>query len=948
MERADAEPGAAAADAALDEARRWIAGGGTLPADPAEALRVARAIKDLCYAAWSSEPQFAGRAAQALERLRDHAAGGATQRQIAALAHWTRAIAQLAGGDMAGAIDSLDAAAAGFVVAGCDAEAAQTRVPRIMALSMLGRHDEAVACAEDAQRRFVVLGDRRSAAKTSLNLGSLHLRHDEYAAAAHHYRQASVLFARIADREHSVMADIGIADASTALGEIDEAARLYARARMRAATHGLPVLEAVADESMALLDLARGRYAEALAGFEQARRRYEALAMPQHLAIAEKQLADAYLELRLLPEALALYEPALARMQALGMPDDAAWTLAQRGRAQALVGRHALAGASFDAAAAGFAAQENPVGRAAVQLARAELALAQGDAAHAERTAADAARGFADAGLVSQRLRADATRAQALLRQGRPARTLFAELLDAAGRARLLGLEVRCLVGSADAALAEGDESAARAAYRQAIERFEEQRAALPGDDVRIAFLTDHLRPYEALLGLALRDHLQAPSAQHAAEVLRWLDRTRARALDERLAQGRPDAAAAEAAPEGIALRAQVHWLTRRLQQQQDDGIAPAELDAARRRAEDALLEHARRERLVRVRDTGPAATADIACALPGLLQADEALVEYGVADATLFACIVRRDGIEVRRALAPIDAVRQAVQAARFQIETLRHGAERWRGHLERLASRAHAHLLRLHALLWAPLADALADVGRVIVVAPGDLAGVPFAALDDGHGALAERHLIASAPSARYACQALGRLPQPARRAVVVGETGRLAHTQTEVRAVAACFGDAVLLQGADATAAGVQQLATGADVLHLACHAEFRADNPMFSALHLDDAPLTAERIETLQLPPGIVVLSACETGLSVGGAGDEHLGLVRAFFVAGAARVLASLWPVDDAVTARFMATFYDALTAGRAPAVALQQAQRDVRRAHPHPYFWAAFALYGGW
>ena len=57
-------------------------------------------------------------------------------------------------------------------------------------------------------------------------------------------------------------------------------------------------------------------------------------------------------------------------------------------------------------------------------------------------------------------------------------------------------------------------------------------------------------------------------------------------------------------------------------------------------------------------------------------------------------------------------------------------------------------------------------------------------------------------------------------------------------------------------------------------------------------------------------------------------DEQVGLVRAFLVAGAARVLASLWPVDDAVTARFMAHFYGALQQGLSPAQALGDALGD--------------------
>ena len=134
----------------------------------------------------------------------------------------------------------------------------------------------------------------------------------------------------------------------------------------------------------------------------------------------------------------------------------------------------------------------------------------------------------------------------------------------------------------------------------------------------------------------------------------------------------------------------------------------------------------------------------------------------------------------------------------------------------------------------------------------------------------------------------------------------------------------------------------------MVHLACHAQFRSDNPMFSALHLHDGVLTVEQAESLSLRRGIVVLSACETGLAEHGAGDEMVGLVRAFMVAGAARVLASLWPVDDAVTAAFMASFYGALRAGQSPALALRAAQVDVMREHPHPFYWAAFTLHGGW
>ena len=143
-------------------------------------------------------------------------------------------------------------------------------------------------------------------------------------------------------------------------------------------------------------------------------------------------------------------------------------------------------------------------------------------------------------------------------------------------------------------------------------------------------------------------------------------------------------------------------------------------------------------------------------------------------------------------------------------------------------------------------------------------------------------------------------------------------------------------------------LQAHAAQADVLHLACHAQFRSDNPRFSALHLHDAALTVDQAEALALKACTVVLSACETGLAEQDTGDEMVGLVRGFLVAGASRVLASLWPVEDQLTAGFMARFYGALRAGERPAKALRRAQLATRAERPHPYMWAAFALYGGW
>lgn len=507
-------------------------------------------------------------------------------------------------------------------------------------------------------------------------------------------------------------------------------------------------------------------------------------------------------------------------------------------------------------------------------------------------------------------------------------------------------MQVRCLTGQGLAAQALNDPSAAQVAFSAAIELFEDQRRALPGDELRSAFLTDHLRPYLELLRMALRAHAKAPSAQRATEVLMQLDRFRARSLGERLTQ----AANADDDASTHGLRDRLNWLYRRVRRLDDEGEPSAALAGELHRTELELLERARRARLAAPAPEPGAGNDDAFSVetLQGLLDEDGALVEYGVLDDELFACVVTRAGVSLHRRVAVWSEVLEALRAARFQIDTLRHGAAPVRQHLASLTTRTQLRMGRLHALVWAPLQSVLARCGRVLVVPHAQLGLLPFAALHDGACFLAQRHQLAVVPSARLALRGLVRQPVRPRQALVLGESSRLPHAALEAQFVAELFPEGRAFVGEQATLATLHAQAGSADVVHLACHAQFRSDNPMFSALHLHDGPLTVELAESLNLRPGMVVLSACETGLAEHGSGDEMVGLVRAFLVAGAARVLASLWPVDDEITALFMASFYGALCRGDAPAAALRLAQTDVMREHPHPFYWAAFTLHGGW
>ena len=94
--------------------------------------------------------------------------------------------------------------------------------------------------------------------------------------------------------------------------------------------------------------------------------------------------------------------------------------------------------------------------------------------------------------------------------------------------------------------------------------------------------------------------------------------------------------------------------------------------------------------------------------------------------------------------------------------------------------------------------------------------------------------------------------------------------------------------------------------------------------------------------------LVILSACQTQIGELSAGDEVVGLTRAFFFAGTPAVIASLWNVDDQATGRLMERFYTHLQAGQSQAAALRQAQLELLQAEEYadPFYWSAFVLSG--
>ncbi len=146
----------------------------------------------------------------------------------------------------------------------------------------------------------------------------------------------------------------------------------------------------------------------------------------------------------------------------------------------------------------------------------------------------------------------------------------------------------------------------------------------------------------------------------------------------------------------------------------------------------------------------------------------------------------------------------------------------------------------------------------------------------------------------------------------------------------------------------------------IVHFATHSLLNSENPELSGLVLSlideagkpqDGFLRLHEIYNLKLQAELVVLSACQTGLGKEIKGEGLVGLTRGFMYAGAPRVVASLWRVDDAATAELMKRFYRGMLKNGTPAAAaLRAAQLEImkRPAWRSPYYWGAFVLQGEW
>lgn len=568
-----------------------------------------------------------------------------------------------------------------------------------------------------------------------------------------------------------------------------------------------------------------------------------------------RDLERADAELLLAQAALAAGEPELARRSAA-----AAYV---RMRAQRRTGWAALAG--HLELRARFAAGERGAALAAA---------ARRDVARCERV------GWRQAAVESRVLWATL-----LLEAGAPGRA--AAVLDpactATGRGPT-GLRVVAWHAVALRAEALGDRAAALRAARAGLRLSRAQVAACGAEDLR-AHAADH---GSELAGIGLRLTLDRGDA---AGVLRWSEAHRATAL--LLPPVRPPRDPATAA-DLASLRASSAALAEQIAAGQDSRAAARNCDQLRA----AITARLRRD------PGGSAAVEELDLAALTRAVGERALISFLRSQGRCHAVSLVAGRCRLRD-LGDFADVLGLLETARFALLRTA-GGRRGNWAQARRAALEHAvgGLDRL-------LCKAFPEVdGRDLVLVPtADLFRMPWSLLPSWRG-----RSIVVAPSARTWLRAAAG-PGRRRRGVLLAGGPDLSGATAEVTALRELHPHATVLVGADATAAAVLHGLAGAELAHLACHGEFRDENPLFSSLNLADGPLVVHELSGLRRAPRTLVLSACDSARCAVRPGDELLGLTAALLATGTRTVVAAVSPVDDAATVELMIHLHRGLRAG---------------------------------
>lgn len=569
--------------------------------------------------------------------------------------------------------------------------------------------------------------------------------------------------------------------------------------------------------------------------------------------------------------------------------------------------------------------------------------------------------------------------------------------------------EASSLAALARANMALGKLDNARLDMKSAIAIIEDLRTELSNRDLRTTYFAGQQSYYAFYIDLLMRLHRMHPEAGYDGQALEVSEQSRARTLLESLGNNRSairSGVDAHDLEREQTARNDLHAKAERLETLTSGHPNDTELARARKGFDDAMAHYDEIQAEIRTASPRYAALVrpeplSVADIQHGVLDSGTLLLEYSLGAERSYGWLVSNGSI------------RTAVLPARGRIEQLVHrlyktlDARNETSHDDTIESRnlrilaadaAYNRVAKeLGAILFGPF-QARLGTRRLVIVPDGPLHYVPFSALPlpSTGKPLVARNEVVRLPSAsiidvlrrdaanRPHSNAIAIVADPvfdsddprlhrhqSDRAMFVTAKApsepvdfpRLRFSRVEGDEIAslAPHGKVQLIRDFNADRDVFLRGALRDDrILHIATHTVIDNDHPALSKIVLSrvdergrarDGYLRLYEIYNLNLHADLVVLSACRTALGTEIRGEGLVGLTRAFLYAGASRVVASLWSVQDKATAELMRHFYThLLTDGMPAAAALHAAQLEMASdpRWSNPYYWAAFTLQGDW
>jgi CHAT domain-containing protein/Flp pilus assembly protein TadD len=351
---------------------------------------------------------------------------------------------------------------------------------------------------------------------------------------------------------------------------------------------------------------------------------------------------------------------------------------------------------------------------------------------------------------------------------------------------------------------------------------------------------------------------------------------------------------------------------------------------------------------------TGPRRPLDLSSALPHL--GSEVVLSYVLSPAGNLSVWVLRDGaVECRR-----------LSVRREQLEPVVKRFLRQCADPKSPISALQRDARQLYDWLIAPVANRLRpDV--VLVIEPDGLIGaIPLQALVDPTGSylgerfpiVVSRGLIAYQERSHLkpltSQSAALVMANPALGSEMAKAFPPLVDAAREAQDLATLLTRGRLLSGKESTLEALESARGDVEIFHFAGHSFSTEGESGLLLATSGEGDLGGRLLKGSRLLGqdwshcSLAVLSACSTGTGERNGFVNPESLVRAFLNAGAGRVIASRWNVDTAATAGFMRRFYQSVLSGALPSLALREAAAALRKdpTTAHPYYWAAFQLFG--